>query len=79
MGTEQNFEQLLSDYGHLMLAEFKYGQEPKETFAGVLGDQAVPSRLFYHLKKDFFPYVYFDKMVKGQWYGAKGFSRPTFD
>ena len=27
-----------------MLAEFKYGLEPKETFAKYLGDQAKPRR-----------------------------------
>ena len=40
-----------------MLAEFKYGGVPKETFNGALGgyyDQAVPRRTFWHLKKDFF-------------------------
>jgi len=37
-----------------MLCEFKYGGVPQETFANVLGDQAEPRRVFYHLKKDFF-------------------------
>lgn len=37
--------QLLTGYDQLMLAEFKYGLEPKETFGGVLGiDQAVPRK-----------------------------------
>ncbi|KAG6330300.1 hypothetical protein ID866_8790 [Astraeus odoratus] len=50
--------QLLTGYGELMLAEFKYGLEPKESFASYLGDQATRRRLFYHFKKDLFPWVY---------------------
>ncbi|KAL5490475.1 hypothetical protein ACEPAI_5308 [Sanghuangporus weigelae] len=68
---------LLIDYGHLMLAEFNYGFKPKETFGNLLGDQAKPNRLYYYLKKDFFPYVYFQAMVKGNWYGANGIRRPS--
>jgi sulfide:quinone oxidoreductase len=67
---------LLTEYGKVMLAEFKYGGEPKETFNGLLGgyyDQAVPRRTFWHLKKDFFPWVYKKYHVKGQWAGPKGF------
>ncbi len=45
---------LLTGHGELMLCEFKYGGVPKETFAGVVGSQDEPMRLFYHLKKDFF-------------------------
>ena len=36
--------QLLTGHGELMLAEFKYGLEPKETFAKYLGDQVKPRR-----------------------------------
>lgn len=61
-----------TEYGKLMLAEFKYGAEPKETFAMFGIDQATPRRAFYYLKKDFFPWVYFKSMVKGTWGGAKG-------
>lgn len=64
---------LLTEYGKVLLAEFKYGGEPKETFGKALGiDQAVPRRAFYHLKKDFFPWVYYQSMVKGTWGGPKG-------
>ncbi|KAM0192784.1 hypothetical protein ACHAPA_005887 [Fusarium lateritium] len=64
---------LLTEYGKVMLAEFKYGGVPKETFGEILGiDQAVPRRSFYHLKKDFFPWVYKNYMVKGTWGGPKG-------
>ncbi|EAW11100.1 NAD(P)/FAD-dependent oxidoreductase [Aspergillus clavatus NRRL 1] len=64
---------LLTEYGKVLLAEFKYGGVPKETFGNVLGiDQATPRRAFYHLKKDFFPWVYFNSMMKGTWGGPKG-------
>ncbi|THH03805.1 hypothetical protein EW145_g5992 [Phellinidium pouzarii] len=69
---------LLLDYGHLMLAEFKYGLVPEETFANLLGDQAKPSKLFYHFKTQLFPWIYYEYMVKGQWYGAKGIIRPKY-
>ncbi|KAE8415014.1 hypothetical protein BDV36DRAFT_229221 [Aspergillus pseudocaelatus] len=64
---------LLTEYGKVLLAEFKYGGQPKETFGNLLGiDQATPRRAFYHLKKDFFPWVYYQAMVKGKWGGPKG-------
>ncbi|KAI7561747.1 sulfide,quinone oxidoreductase/flavo-binding protein, partial [Hortaea werneckii] len=65
---------LLTEYGKVMLAEFKYGGQPKETF-GRFVDQGTPSRAFYRLKKDFFPWVYFNSMVKGTWAGPKGWKR----
>lgn len=67
---------LLTGEKKVLLAEFKYGGEPKETFNQWLGmDQAVPRRAFYHLKKDFFPWVYDRFHVKGQWGGPKGWIR----
>ncbi|KAI0646980.1 FAD/NAD-P-binding domain-containing protein [Trametes meyenii] len=69
---------LLTGYGQLLLAEFKYGLEPKESFASYLGDQSVPRAAYYYLKKDFFPWVYWNYMVKGNWFGSKGFIRPDF-
>lgn len=63
---------LTTEYGKVLLAEFKYGAEPKETFSWLGIDQATPRRAFYHLKKDFFPWVYFNSMVKGTWGGPKG-------
>lgn len=62
---------LLTEYGKVMLAEFKYGGKPHETF-GTFLDQGTPRRVFYHLKKDFFPWVYYKFMVKGTWAGPKG-------
>ncbi|KAG5998082.1 hypothetical protein E4U43_002501 [Claviceps pusilla] len=64
---------LLTEYGKVLLAEFKYGGEPKETFDNWLGiDQIEPRRAFYHLKKDFFPWVYYTSLVKGTWGGPRG-------
>jgi sulfide:quinone oxidoreductase len=37
-------------------------------------DQTVPRRAFYHLKKDFFPSVYYSSFIKGTWQGPKGWS-----
>ncbi|KAN0059976.1 hypothetical protein ACQY0O_007949 [Thecaphora frezii] len=51
---------LLTEYGKVVLAEFRYGDEPKETFGSLFGiGQATPRRAFYHLKKDFSPRVYY--------------------
>ena len=38
------FVKLLTGYGQLLLAEFKYGLVPKESFAELIGDQAKPRR-----------------------------------
>jgi len=84
---------LLTGYGELLLAEFKYGLEPKETFSAFV-DQTKSHRAFYWLKKSLFPHVYWNYMVsfdlgicarsslfiwvKGRWFGTKGFSRPSY-
>lgn len=70
---------LLVGYGKLILAEFGYGGEIKESFAKFGADQGVPSRWAYHLKKDFFPAVYFSLFTKGSWYGRNGFFKPRFE
>ncbi|KAK1147075.1 hypothetical protein N8T08_001814 [Aspergillus melleus] len=67
---------LLTEYGEVLLAEFKYGGDPDETFDRWFGiDQGTPRRAFYYLKKDFFPWVYYKSMLKGTWRGPKGWSR----
>lgn len=66
---------LLTEYGKVLLAEFKYGGVPKETFGKLGIDQGTPRRAFYYLKKDFFPWVYQHHMVKGRWGGPNGFIR----
>ncbi|KAK2466953.1 hypothetical protein APHAL10511_001211 [Amanita phalloides] len=68
---------LLTGYGELLLAEFKYGLEPKESFEKFV-DQAKSHRVFYHLKKDLFPWAYWNFMVKGKWFGRSGIRRPVF-
>ncbi|KAF9005614.1 FAD/NAD(P)-binding domain-containing protein [Cyathus striatus] len=68
---------LLTGYGELMLAEFKYGLEPKESFGDIV-DQSKSQRIFYHLKKDLFPAAYWNYMVKGKWYGNRGLLRPKW-
>ncbi|TPX18702.1 uncharacterized protein E0L32_002559 [Thyridium curvatum] len=67
---------LITEYGKVMLTEFRYGAEVKETFGDLFGiDQSVPRRVFYQLKKHFFPWIYYKSMVKGTWAGPKGFIR----
>eukprot|EP00343_Euplotes_focardii_P010617 CAMPEP_0205827966 /NCGR_PEP_ID=MMETSP0206-20130828/33679_1 /ASSEMBLY_ACC=CAM_ASM_000279 /TAXON_ID=36767 /ORGANISM="Euplotes focardii, Strain TN1" /LENGTH=359 /DNA_ID=CAMNT_0053129349 /DNA_START=189 /DNA_END=1265 /DNA_ORIENTATION=+ len=48
----------------LMLAEFSYGGKPHETF---YKGQDKPSKFFYHMKKDVFPWVYFNLVARGKW------------
>lgn len=53
----------------LMLAEFKYDMELAQTFSK---NQEKPSSFFFRLKKDFFPWVYWNVLPYGIWYGNKG-------
>jgi len=65
---------LLTGENKVMLAEFKYGGVPQETFGRLLGvDQGVPRKAFFYLKKEFFPWVYAKYHVQGRWGGPKGF------
>ncbi|OXG44028.1 sulfide:quinone oxidoreductase [Cryptococcus neoformans Bt120] len=68
---------LFTGRGSLLLAEFKYGAERKETF-GKFVDQSVPNRFFYHLTKDVIPRAYFSKMLKGEWYGPRSIFPPQY-
>ncbi|TYJ55041.1 hypothetical protein B9479_004264 [Cryptococcus floricola] len=68
---------LFTGRGELLLAEFKYGAQRKETF-GQFVDQRIPNRAFYHLTKDVMPRAYFSKMLKGEWYGPRMFFPPTY-
>jgi hypothetical protein len=83
---------LFIDRGSLLLAEFKYGLERKETF-GTLIDQSKPNkcvlssylpeiwltfRAFYHLTKDVIPRAYFAKHVKGEWFGPRAIFPPQY-
>ncbi|KAI1319655.1 FAD/NAD(P)-binding domain-containing protein [Xylariaceae sp. FL0255] len=67
---------LLTGHNELMLCEFKYGGVPKETFAGLLGGQETPRNSFYYLKKNIFPWVYWNHFLNGTWYGPDHFIRP---
>lgn len=58
----------------LILAEFGYDGVVMETFPW---DQSVPSRLAFHLKKDFFPFVYWNSFVKGTWFGRTTWWAPA--
>ncbi|KAH9079651.1 FAD/NAD-P-binding domain-containing protein [Lactarius deliciosus] len=70
---------LLTSYGELLLAEFKYGLVPAESFANSIGDQATPRRVFTLDRfQDFFPWVYFNYYVKGKWFGPSGLVRPKY-
>lgn len=73
LGKALTFYQLLTGYGELLLAEFKYGLVPKETFSSVV-DQAKSRRAFYWLKKELFPYAYWKYMVS---YRQAKFKKPA--
>eukprot|EP00873_Tetraselmis_striata_P025710 jgi/Tetstr1/445974/TSEL_003531.t1 len=68
---------ILTKRGGLVLAEFMYGGEPKETFGGLL-DQGAERLPFYYLKKYVFPWAYWNAMLQGRWYGPRTFFAPTF-
>lgn len=59
----------------LMLAEFSYGGVPHETFYKA---QDKPSKLFYYMKRETFPWVYFNLVARGKWYGNKTIFKPRF-
>lgn len=62
--TLRAYSPLLTGHNELMLAEFKYGGVPKETFAPILGSQDKPNALYYYLKKDVFPVAYWNAFLK---------------
>lgn len=49
-----------------MLAEFKYGGVPAETFGHVV-NQGLPRWIFFKMKTDFFPRVYWGPYMSGHW------------
>lgn len=59
----------------LMLIEFKYENQPNETF---YENQTEPNHLFYLMKKEIFPRCYFKLGVKGLWFGKNMIFKPTF-
>lgn len=52
---------LVTSYDKVMLAEFDYDLKPKETFPF---DQGKPRRSMFYLKRDFFPFLYWNFMLK---------------
>ena len=59
----------------LMLIEFKYDGVPAETF---YEKQENANRIFYEMKKEVFPRVYFDMVSRGYWYGHDMIFKPKF-
>jgi len=60
--------------GKLLLAEFKYGFALDETFKPF---QSKPRKLFYYFKTHLFPFVYFNLMPYGRWFGRHGIFKPS--
>ena len=58
-----------------MLMEFKYGGVPDETFTT---RQDRPNRFFFWFKKYLFPFVYWNFVPKGLWFGRSAFIKPKF-
>ncbi|KAI0988156.1 hypothetical protein GJ496_000124 [Pomphorhynchus laevis] len=57
---------LLCGSSKLILAEFDFCKNPMETFPI---DQRKPSRLMYLTKKYTMPWIYWNMLVRGHWYG----------
>eukprot|EP01091_Cochliopodium_minus_P011839 TRINITY_DN345_c0_g1_i6.p1 TRINITY_DN345_c0_g1~~TRINITY_DN345_c0_g1_i6.p1 ORF type:complete len:421 (+),score=134.37 TRINITY_DN345_c0_g1_i6:49-1311(+) len=55
---------IVTKKGGLILAEFDYNLQPKETFPF---DQRKESSLLYNLKTKIFPPLYWDHLLKGNW------------
>lgn len=66
---------LVTGKGKLILAEFKYGAEPHETF---FWDQGNENQLQYLMKKEIMPQLYWKMLLKGQWEGP-GTARKFFN
>lgn len=54
---------LTTEHGRIMLAEFRYGGEVVATFPL---DPRVPRRLYWYMKRYFFPWLYWKVMLKGK-------------
>lgn len=64
---------LIVGYNQLVLAEFKYDGVVSETFPW---DQSKPSMIGYYMKTHLFPFVYWNGLVKGRWYGPSTIFSP---
>lgn len=69
---------IITRKGGLILAEFKYGGELKETFPSFLLDQGKEQMILYYLKKVIFPWAYWNLMLIGRWYGPRTVFEPAF-
>jgi sulfide:quinone oxidoreductase len=58
-----------------MLIEFKYGGIPDETFTS---KQNEPSRLWFHMKRDALPWIYWHILPKGRWFGRNMIFPPRY-
>lgn len=54
---------ILTDYNHVLLAEFEYGNKPKPSF---FFNTKKPLWIMYLLKHYFLPWFYWNKMLKGK-------------
>ncbi|XP_059051520.1 uncharacterized protein LOC131846275 [Achroia grisella] len=57
---------MLTSYNTGILAEFLYDRRLCETFPF---DQSKERRLFYYMKKHLFPFLYWNRLIKGKWDG----------
>ncbi|KAM3959188.1 sulfide:quinone oxidoreductase, mitochondrial-like [Aphomia sociella] len=57
---------MMTSYNCGILAEFLYDKRLCETFPF---DQSKERRLFYYMKKHLFPFIYWNRLIKGKWNG----------
>eukprot|EP00009_Paramoeba_aestuarina_P009162 CAMPEP_0201519356 /NCGR_PEP_ID=MMETSP0161_2-20130828/9930_1 /ASSEMBLY_ACC=CAM_ASM_000251 /TAXON_ID=180227 /ORGANISM="Neoparamoeba aestuarina, Strain SoJaBio B1-5/56/2" /LENGTH=373 /DNA_ID=CAMNT_0047917367 /DNA_START=290 /DNA_END=1411 /DNA_ORIENTATION=- len=73
---------IVTGKGKLILAEFKYGGEAKESFNhfpySLIFNQREENYPMYFLKHTVFPRAYW-YLLKGRWYGTKGIFEPKFE
>lgn len=65
---------LVTGKGKCILAEFDYNLQPLETFPVNQGKEYY---FTYLLKKEFFPFIYWNLMLKGRWNGPEFFRNCT--
>ncbi|KAG7209683.1 hypothetical protein KM043_011328 [Ampulex compressa] len=63
---------LVTGYGKCILAEFDYNLQPMETFPVNQGKEFY---FMFLLKKYFFPFIYWNLMLKGLWDGPEAFRK----
>lgn len=63
---------LLTGYHHCILAEFDFTCQPLETFPF---NQGKERRSMFYLKRDIFPQIYWNFLMKGHWSGNKHFRK----